>query len=577
MAMMRATSEGALRPLPQTLNLRRASQPMVSFMRRPSGQSCMHDSTPTGGGSVCVVPGRSVCVEAAQTPRTTFKGPSFGKGADGRGVLVAPSATTSGNSVCIVAGPAAAGNSVCVAPGAPPRFAPGSARREATPTPIQTPRMVPSGKDGDFTRAPAPPTPGNSGVAPSLRIEAIARPKMAHKMTRGRVDSDVAGGGERRNSPSTPTVPTAPLGSSVCIITGLPVRSQATPATTLRMISGKREGDFTGCSVSTGVPSCSVLDTPRTTYRSPSRSPGPDEVWGSNFVLNAGAHTRTGCKAAFPGQANQDAHLIMPFGETRMFVAVFDGHGLHGHICAQIVSQVFSQVAASMVPSPAPLRQEDVQVFMRRLFAAGEAALVGRFDSAGLPLALYSGTTATAALIDTAQGTLALAHVGDSTLMVTAGGLVSYCSEDHIVDATTELRVRARGGEVRAQDLCGAKGRRIFSRGSQYPGLMMSRSLGDHVAHNLGALSEPEVYTGLKFSPGNFLVLASDGVWDKVSKIEAAAWLHQSGSPQAAAMSLVEGSGLRWPADGRDDITAVVVGTAPVVQRFVSGPTPRSY
>merc|ERR1719387_1224713 len=94
---------------------------------------------------------------------------------------------------------------------------------------------------------------------------------------------------------------------------------------------------------------------------------------------------------------------------------------------------------------------------------------------------------------------------------------------DHVVDSDAERRVTARGGEVRSFAVSGIMARRVCKRGSSFPGLAMSRALGDAVAQELGVIAVPEVSTDLPFPPGSSLVLASDGVWDQVPTAEAAA------------------------------------------------------
>jgi serine/threonine protein phosphatase PrpC len=52
------------------------------------------------------------------------------------------------------------------------------------------------------------------------------------------------------------------------------------------------------------------------------------------------------------------------------------------------------------------------------------------------------------------------------------------------------------------------------------PGLAMSRSLGDQVAHSVGVSSVPEVTEFILDSDDRFLVIATDGVWEFLSNQE---------------------------------------------------------
>mmetsp|Transcript_65774 Transcript_65774/g.140729 ORF Transcript_65774/g.140729 Transcript_65774/m.140729 type:complete len:519 (+) Transcript_65774:43-1599(+) len=283
--------------------------------------------------------------------------------------------------------------------------------------------------------------------------------------------------------------------------------------------------------------------------------------------LRVGAHTRAGTKLDLPDWKNQDAHLLVPLGEGRLLAAVFDGHGQWGHLVAARAREVFAQQAQILLPqAPVPLSEggAEVRAALTRIFAEAQEALAREMDAYGRPLAQFSGTTATAAFVDAATCTAAIAHVGDSALALAAGEQALYRTKDHTVDGEVERRVSARGGEVQTFTISGITARRICLRGQRFPGLAMGRALGDLTAHNLGTLSEPEVRVGLALTPGTALILASDGVWEQMS-VDAAAQCAASagGDAQQAAWSLVESARARWPQSGNiDDITALVVQTS---------------
>jgi hypothetical protein len=80
------------------------------------------------------------------------------------------------------------------------------------------------------------------------------------------------------------------------------------------------------------------------------------------------------------------------------------------------------------------------------------------------------------------------------------------------------LRVEAAGGRVQPKQL--PSGRlvgepRVWLQQVAAPGLLLSRSLGDLMAATVGCTSEPEIsYVTLEPERDQFVVLASDGVWD---------------------------------------------------------------
>jgi serine/threonine protein phosphatase PrpC len=53
-----------------------------------------------------------------------------------------------------------------------------------------------------------------------------------------------------------------------------------------------------------------------------------------------------------------------------------------------------------------------------------------------------------------------------------------------------------------------------------YPGLSISRSLGDILAHEIGVISTPDVIEH-NVSNDLFLIIGSGGIWDHISTEEA--------------------------------------------------------
>merc|ERR1712007_296304 len=86
---------------------------------------------------------------------------------------------------------------------------------------------------------------------------------------------------------------------------------------------------------------------------------------------------------------------------------------------------------------------------------------------------------------------------------------------------------------------------------------------GDVQCRQYGVSAEPEIVCGLSFGPKSALMLASDGVWDMVSKDIVASRVVRMRS-QAAAESIVSTSASCWAAKSHmDDITALIVKSTP--------------
>jgi serine/threonine protein phosphatase PrpC len=95
-------------------------------------------------------------------------------------------------------------------------------------------------------------------------------------------------------------------------------------------------------------------------------------------------------------------------------------------------------------------------------------------------------------------------------------------------------------------------------------GLAMARSIGDHAVKPIGVIAEPVVSFHEIKSDDEFVILASDGVWEFVSSAEAvqvvAENLHKGATK--ACRALIETAAAKWhdeEGDYRDDITALVI------------------
>jgi len=90
--------------------------------------------------------------------------------------------------------------------------------------------------------------------------------------------------------------------------------------------------------------------------------------------------------------------------------------------------------------------------------------------------------------------------------------------KDHIPKNIDEkIRIYNFTGEVRQSSV--DKKHRIYVRARMYPGLSISRSIGDVLAHEIGVISTPEVVEH-NISNDLYLIIASGGLWDHISTEE---------------------------------------------------------
>ena len=134
----------------------------------------------------------------------------------------------------------------------------------------------------------------------------------------------------------------------------------------------------------------------------------------------------------------------------------------------------------------------------------------------------FSGTTCN--IVFQFNKYLVCASVGDSRgILVENRGdknqsQIIELSIDHKPDLPKELeRIHSRGGVVdRITNLYGDKvgPQRVWKAGCNYPGLAMSRSLGDFQAKECGVSSTPQIVEYTLNRNSKYLIVCSDGVWE---------------------------------------------------------------
>jgi len=284
------------------------------------------------------------------------------------------------------------------------------------------------------------------------------------------------------------------------------------------------------------------------------------------LTVSMGASTDIGCASK---KENQDVYLShhgFMDEPSRHLYGVMDGHGTEGRRASVYCKQTLPAVMESIYDHPQD--EEGMRKAMRRSFEETHARVCNKHKSrcdAG-----RSGTTATVALIE--HTSLLVGWVGDSQACLfqesAAGRLTcswlsrvhQFCQEDE------KHRVLQAGGWVDQSRSNGfpAGPLRVYFKGEGYPGLMVSRSLGDEVAHRIGVSQEPECYFKTLCEEDRYLVMCSDGVWDVMNEEAILEIVSQCGHDMtAAANKIVTKAKDEWAKpwhNGRiDNITAVCI------------------
>ncbi|MBA0568407.1 hypothetical protein Golob_005905 [Gossypium lobatum] len=154
-----------------------------------------------------------------------------------------------------------------------------------------------------------------------------------------------------------------------------------------------------------------------------------------------------------------------------------------------------------------------------------------------------AGSTASTAIL--VGDRLLVANVGDSRAVICRGGNAFAVSRDHKPDQSDERqRIEDAGGFV------------MWAGTWRVGGVLaVSRAFGDRLLKQY-VVADPEIQEEKIDSSLEFLILASDGLWDVVTNEEAVAMVKPIQDPEQAAKRLMQEACQRGSAD---NITCVVV------------------
>ncbi|KAK8456000.1 hypothetical protein SEVIR_4G258100v4 [Setaria viridis] len=154
-----------------------------------------------------------------------------------------------------------------------------------------------------------------------------------------------------------------------------------------------------------------------------------------------------------------------------------------------------------------------------------------------------AGSTASTAIL--VGDRLVVANVGDSRAVICRGGDAIAVSRDHKPDQTDERqRIEEAGGFV------------MWAGTWRVGGVLaVSRAFGDKLLKQY-VVADPEIKEEVVDSSLEFLILASDGLWDVVTNEEAVAMVKPILDSEQAAKRLLAEASQRGSAD---NITCVVV------------------
>ncbi|XP_056170580.1 probable protein phosphatase 2C 33 isoform X2 [Syzygium oleosum] len=295
---------------------------------------------------------------------------------------------------------------------------------------------------------------------------------------------------------------------------------------------------------------------------------------------------------------NQDAMIVWENFCSRkdtVFCGVFDGHGPYGHMAAKRVrdllplklsahwevsiktedalsalTSINSEDTASISLDEESRVSTDLEETEKHpeVFQALKKSFLKAFKIMDRELRVHadldcfcSGTTAVTLV---KQGRyLVIGNVGDSRAALGTRDVDnSLIAVQLTVDLKPNLpeRIRkCRGRVFSLQDE--PEVARVWLPNNDSPGLAMARAFGDFCLKDFGLISVPEISYRCLTEQDEFVVLATDGVWDVLSNKEVVDIVASAPARSSAARTLVESAVRAWkckyPTSKVDDCAAV--------------------
>ena len=285
------------------------------------------------------------------------------------------------------------------------------------------------------------------------------------------------------------------------------------------------------------------------------------------------------CKVGHSGQnikkLNQDNFFI--FREflnnpLYLFVGVCDGHGIYGQNISFYLKENLPKNLMDGFLQKKVQNLEDVNIFLFSKIVDyiyqktnKEMNEDERIDSS------FSGSTSVS-YIFTPERFFCI-NVGDSRCIIgkfdknTNEWTPMNLSRDHKPsDPDEKSRIIQNGGRVESymdeeRNYVGPE--RVWLQNEDTPGLAMSRSFGDEVAHKVGVIVSPEIYDYHFEEEDKFIIVASDGIWEFMSSdevVEIVKDFYLKNDLEGALDYLYNESSKRWINKENiiDDITVVI-------------------
>ncbi len=285
------------------------------------------------------------------------------------------------------------------------------------------------------------------------------------------------------------------------------------------------------------------------------------------------------CKKGYAGpgikKTNQDNFFIYKNfinNPDTVFLGVCDGHGTFGHdISNYLVNNLPESVHSALIKEnitsiDSEENKAKIIDIVSLSFVQTNINLVNneKIDSS------YSGSTCSSLIFSPKK--IFSANLGDSRCVLAKFDGEKWSAKnltrDHKpTEEDEKKRIIDKGGRIESykdEDGQPVGPERVWLKGEDVPGLAMSRSFGDDVAHMIGVTSKPEILEYNLCEEDKFIMLASDGIYEFISSEEAVNMVkdfYLKDDIDGALNHLYKVSSQKWLVEEEviDDITLIIM------------------
>ena len=311
----------------------------------------------------------------------------------------------------------------------------------------------------------------------------------------------------------------------------------------------------------------------------PKKSVGNNIAQKINYIKSCSFISISGENDEGNKKINQDSFIIKRNINGILNFNIFgvlDGHGEHGHYASQFVSRfIFNSIKNNPIIKKCSSAEEIYEKItsnnyklIENIFLDADVQITKeKFD--------YRTSGTTCVIIIQLNQKIICANAGDSRAIIVYNNGKDLLKESKIFPLSHDFkpdlpeerkRIYEYGGIVRRafDDIDEDGPYRVYMRGEDFPGLAMSRSIGDIESKKIGVIPNPEFIEYNISEETKYMIICSDGIWEFMSNkkvMEIANEYYINNDSKGLCKCLYETSVKYWNEAQcyLDDITAIAV------------------